>query len=923
MSDSINVVVRCRGRCQREIDSNSPNIVKLTSDKVTITIPDSDRRSLLTNKSSKSYAISNSALENSVGSNKNKRVVNSPPVLSPTISNNIDKELQATLALASNSTTSIPGTINKTFTVDKVYGAGADQLSLFEGVAENICDDFLRGYNCTIMAYGQTGSGKTYTMFGDIDNSERSGVVPRCLTHLFNRIENNDDIKLKCSFVEIYNEEIKDLLNDSGKNLQIFGSTGNIKIKGLNEFHINNYQQGLQFLNVGLQKRETQFTKMNNHSSRSHTIFTISLCKKVDGDYQFSKMNLVDLAGSENVRKSGSINQRAKEAGSINQSLLSLGKVINSLVDGSKFIPYRESKLTRLLQDSLGGETKTTLIANVSPSLLDLHSTLSTLDYAAKAKNIQNTAQIGPLISEKLVVAELVNENRKLQMDLLATRKKENNIVMDTENYNDFILQRENLKSEVSELKEKNKVLNIRYQELQDLERKNKKLWNENFENIESRLVEMTNKYNKLRVIEDSFKNKAVDICEDMLIQLNTLEMKQQKILSVIKCDLTMNASAIIENLEKFSTDSKVDTEMLMKKNSNIRKKVIDFSEFVNEATVLKREIKVNVDKFANDIDNLSSQFSSRSESLHTAFEPIEGISQELKTKTQNFLSSLPNSIYCDNDIEFEQQITAQNKVEIQKMEQVIKTTLNQLVGNIVNGVLSASRTHHGSLISEKGKCFKEIIETQFDKLHTQEEKFTEKLGESSKIWTQMVSNAKDNISNISNDVSSSLKLMDTTVDYTKVLKRELDDTIIHSQAIQNKNLDVKQIIHITKDLNETIKSISDEDVLKPTEKTESSNQITIFNDNNSNFTLENDTQNFDDGIQQRIHDFLKSVKNVHNTPLRERHLGTVAEKLTIMSSYEDERGHVAQPNKSDSVTVGRKRANEPSHDFSTKRLKR
>ncbi|ODQ48793.1 hypothetical protein PICMEDRAFT_27834, partial [Pichia membranifaciens NRRL Y-2026] len=255
-------------------------------------------------------------------------------------------------------------------------------------------------YNCTIFAYGQTGAGKTYTMCGKVNSESltpESGVIPRCLKKLFDS-ELNKDVVLKCSFVEIYNEVLKDLLSDGTNDgkLKIYEENKLIKIKSLEEFYIRDFKEAMRMLKIGIDKRKTASTKMNKLSSRSHSIFTIYLMKKVPNgsEYRFAKMNLVDLAGSENVNRAGSINQRAKEAGSINQSLLTLGRVINCLVDDSSFVPYRESKLTRLLQDSLGGRTKTVLIANIAPTLVDLQSTISTLEYASKAKNIKNTAQI-------------------------------------------------------------------------------------------------------------------------------------------------------------------------------------------------------------------------------------------------------------------------------------------------------------------------------------------------------------------------------------------------------------------------------------------------------------------------------------------------------------------------------------------------
>ncbi|ODQ64657.1 kinesin related protein 2 [Nadsonia fulvescens var. elongata DSM 6958] len=283
---------------------------------------------------------------------------------------------------------------------------------IYDDVVAPILDDMLTGMNCTIFAYGQTGTGKTYTMSGDEKHINGSfahdaGIIPRVLYKLFSALElEYEEHSVKCSFIELYNEDLHDLisLNDdpvvNNKKIKIFDSTskrGGITIQGLEEFYIHSADEGLKILQRGLRKRQVAATKINDFSSRSHTIFTITIYTKKSSSssstpsseiFKVGKINLVDLAGSENISRSGAENKRAREAGMINQSLLTLGRVINSLVDPkSSHIPYRESKLTRLLQDSLGGHTKTCIIATISPVKDDLEETLSTLEYAYQHSN--------------------------------------------------------------------------------------------------------------------------------------------------------------------------------------------------------------------------------------------------------------------------------------------------------------------------------------------------------------------------------------------------------------------------------------------------------------------------------------------------------------------------------------------------------
>jgi kinesin family protein 11 len=299
----------------------------------------------------------------------------------------------------------------------------------------------LDGFNCTIFAYGQTGTGKTYTMTGDITDvqptPDAAGIVPRVLHTLFAKIGGDDEEKsehsVKCSFIELYNEELRDLLSaDDATKLKIYDEANksgraSTMVQGMEETHIKSASNGIKLLRDGSHKRQVAATKCNDLSSRSHTVFTITVYMKRTSDtgedyVSAGKLNLVDLAGSENIQRSGAENKRAAEAGLINKSLLTLGRVINALVEKSSHIPYRESKLTRLLQDSLGGRTKTCIIATLSPAKSNLEETISTLDYAFRAKNIRNKPQVNQTVSKKTLFREFTSEIEKLKSELIATR---------------------------------------------------------------------------------------------------------------------------------------------------------------------------------------------------------------------------------------------------------------------------------------------------------------------------------------------------------------------------------------------------------------------------------------------------------------------------------------------------------------------
>ncbi|KAK4096107.1 kinesin-domain-containing protein [Parathielavia hyrcaniae] len=393
---NINVVVRCRGRNEREVKENSAVVVQ-------------------------TEATKGKVVELSMGPN---------------------------------------AVSNKSYNFDRVFSQAADQAMVFEEAVKPVLDEMLAGYNCTIFAYGQTGTGKTYTMSGDLSEtmgmlSDNAGIIPRVLQALFRKLElDEQESSVRCSFIELYNEELRDLLAaDDNPKLKIYDDTSRkghstTMVQGMEERYILNAGEGLRWLREGSLKRQVAATKCNDLSSRSHTVFTITVYAKhkTDGNGEdflmLGKLNLVDLAGSENIQRSGAENKRAAEAGLINKSLLTLGRVINALVDRSAHIPYRESKLTRLLQDSLGGRTKTCIIATISPAKSNLEETISTLDYAFRAKNIRNKPQLNALTSKKTLLRDFTIEIERLRAELIATRQR-NGVYLSNDMYEELTVQNE------------------------------------------------------------------------------------------------------------------------------------------------------------------------------------------------------------------------------------------------------------------------------------------------------------------------------------------------------------------------------------------------------------------------------------------------------------------------------------------------
>ncbi|KOS17539.1 Kinesin heavy chain [Escovopsis weberi] len=294
-----------------------------------------------------------------------------------------------------------------TFTFDRIFDMSCKQQDIFDYSIRPTVDDILNGYNGTVFAYGQTGAGKSYTMMGsNIDDPEGRGVIPRIVEQIFASIMSSPssiEYTVRVSYMEIYMEKIRDLLAPQNDNLPIHEEKNRgVYVKGLLEIYVSSVQEVYEVMRRGGNARMVSATNMNQESSRSHSIFVVTITQKnvETGSAKSGQLFLVDLAGSEKVGKTGASGQTLEEAKKINKSLSALGMVINSLTDGkSSHVPYRDSKLTRILQESLGGNSRTTLIINCSPSSYNDAETLSTMRFGTRAKSIRNKAKVNAELS--------------------------------------------------------------------------------------------------------------------------------------------------------------------------------------------------------------------------------------------------------------------------------------------------------------------------------------------------------------------------------------------------------------------------------------------------------------------------------------------------------------------------------------------
>ncbi|WVQ95238.1 hypothetical protein IAU59_002333 [Kwoniella sp. CBS 9459] len=606
----------------------------------------------------------------------------------------------------------------KTYPFDKVFGPEADQTMIFDEVADGMLDEVLAGYNCTIFAYGQTGTGKTYTMQGDLEltnlNAPKStaGIVPRVLHRLFSVLEStpNTDFSVKCTYVELYNEELRDLLaadykgdstsqqNGNGKEaiggLKLFedGKKG-VMIQGLEEVGVRSLKDALNTVDRGVKRRQTAETKMNTESSRSHTIFSITVHVKetnVHGGREdllrIGKFNLVDLAGSEAIGRSGATDKRAREAGMINQSLLTLGRVISALVEKGSHIPYRESKLTRLLQDSLGGRTKTCIVATVSPTRSNLEETLSTLDYAIRAKSIRNRPEVNAHMTKTGLLKEYVGDIERLKAELMAAREK-NGIYIPEEQWREMQEVQVRQKSDYDDARQKAGVIEV------ELETKKKE-----FDRISVRFLATSEELAQVREAERQL-TQLLDDTKVLLDQVKA-ELEEEAVVSKAYMRGEERLDAVAGGLKRVATESVADVGGL-------------FDKLARKAKVLGSNSDTAT-TFGSNLKTLSENLRTGLSQLHSAHDDFsQGVRSELeeysakgRASSQADQQALDRSFSAFNDLT--KRLSASNEqgqresLEGSKAILAVKDEVQASVREWATGVSARSERMVGDLLEHQ-----------------------------------------------------------------------------------------------------------------------------------------------------------------------------------------------------------------------------
>ena len=642
----------------------------------------------------------------------------------------------------------------KNYNYDKIFPENTNQSEIFTVAGKNVIDSVLEGYNGTIFAYGQTGSGKTYTMVGEFENEEKKGIIPRSFDYIFQKIsdlkktDENSNYTISIAFIQIYIENIQDLFEPTNKVVIREDKYNRVFLDGCKWIQVNNLKETQENFHKGEKIRVTESTKMNAHSSRSHAL----LIAKIEKSFLKNKTNyimtrsylyLVDLAGSERVNKTNVKEMRLEEAKKINYSLLILGNCIQSLTDPKAgHVNYRDSKLTRLLQESLGGNAKTSLIVTISPSNYNAEETISSLNFGQRAMKVKNKPVINATkdffaISEKLqidydLICEkyqklleefnlIKDENLKFKNGEIQLDFKKENIKKNFENFNknNFIEVNNNNKEKIEKLNQKNQELENLIKKInKENEDKNEEINNlikEN-KNFENQIKNNTNLIKKLEEEKQTFLNEK----NDQIIKINELnnnlfnkekesketakiiEIKNNEI-NKIKTQLNENDKIILEykykERKKENETKKIGIQTENMLNSKIKEDLLDlnidskdivtnnYDEIIkNLINNYKIKLENEISNYKNQIKKLNEQIEKLKKNINESEKNYQKEINDLKKTNKNLndeIENLKNSEEENGKIMLlNENLNLKKKIEEQKNEYEIAQELKRKYEN-------------------------------------------------------------------------------------------------------------------------------------------------------------------------------------------------------------------------------------------------
>ncbi|EDO18086.1 hypothetical protein Kpol_1045p73 [Vanderwaltozyma polyspora DSM 70294] len=705
--------------------------------------------------------------------------------------------------------------VKREFGMDHIFSSDVVQEQLYLDSLKPMFQDFINGYNCSTLVYGKTGSGKTYTLSGEEDSllhSEASrlsvGVIPRVLEELFDHLScNNIDHVVKCSYVEIYNEELKDLLVDqhnsllsaSIKKLRIVDSgspnvkngansncntrdnspltssksiptaiirkkmgrqsltalkqantlsisrsnsfneyspqrhiqekTGAPYIQNLEEFHITNAKEGIQLLHRGLKNRQIASSKNQKYSSRASTIFTIVLYKEEEGEiFRVSKWNFVDLAGAEHSHKIEGTNQRFKDINIINQGIQNLNKIVNSLHEKESVIPFKDSKLTYLIKDTLEGNSKSIFILTLRFNKDSLDEMIETLEFGNKVRSLKCYPLLGPSINKETLIKSISNELAKVKSDLLSTKSKEG-VYMSHEHYDVLTKDLDKHKVEIMDLKkvidelneqsttlrkdkrafeEVNEVQRIKLQSMRD----SVSMMYTNIEKQQRREHDLINSTDKLK---ETVNNMNVTIAR----YTDRESSVQTQMKTLFNEELSKLKSMLLKNLRQFEKNELIDNleiENNLNKAHEEIKQILQISENEIDSLFLdciKKMSEESPKLFSSFIQDVSRLENSTSENYNNLAELLSDVSEEFN----NLKQYINEKFFKNNHEELLKTYVNKTYHQVQKSSDDFLLKFNDLLESYLEGNKSV-------LLQNIKSATSEVIENEMNHFIPQKEKW-------------------------------------------------------------------------------------------------------------------------------------------------------------------------------------------------------
>jgi len=635
------------------------------------------------------------------------------------------------------------------FTYDKVFPSDTNQKTIFETVAKPLISAAFEGINGTLFCYGQTSSGKTYTMEGITTDNNLMGVIPRMMQLIFDTINSGSpdiEFSVKCQYYQIYNEKIQDLIDTRKTDLAIREDKNKgIWVEDCTEEYVESEQEMFNFFQNGASNRAVASTKMNALSSRSHSLFAVIIYQRniITESSKTGKIYFVDLAGSEKMSKAGiEGNTMLKEAQNINKSIMTLGMVINALTKGAKHIPYRDSKLTRVLQESLGGNSLTNLIINCSPSMINQSESLSTLRFGQRAKLIKNKVVANTQQSVKELMMKLkqaeekikeleeiigagkvdgISEDDKNRKKCPECKKLTNKINYLTVQNNNYLQENEDLQKDKEDLQEeiknKNKEQLILNEKISNLEKKMKKISQEqlkSYTEIQKNMEDYTNivkkiqssiqskNFSEVNKLNDGAYKKWIELMGKLGVELkiNNLKNSQNE-------DLNYNKNFNNEKLETLEEEFNEKEKQYLKTIDDLKDKLKN-----NQSNqIVKNNLKI-IDK--STLEELSTQLKDylfRTKSTKLIKDMNKKISDSLITIINNNFNITTLNKLEKQKLTSRLQISRGENLDILSDIKLMNMSENNIIDNITNEALLKSVNEKNSRIIRLESDVKEYKE--------------------------------------------------------------------------------------------------------------------------------------------------------------------------------------------------------------------